>query len=321
MASGYKELEGIMSGSVEFKYNRDKLRKKIERVADRVPEVMVKMTGNTKGVKHMMAHLSYISRNGKVELETERGDVLVGKKEVTKLHSEWAKNNGKRTKNTRETVNLIFSMPKDTNAKKVKEAVRAFALKEFSEKYQYVFALHEDTDNPHVHLTIKTLGFDRKRFQVKKGDPQKWRVGFAKELRYLGVEAEATGRAERGVILKSIPQIIKHIREKGFTPKTDEKRVREMLKEIQEEQKKGRIKGKKWEESIVKKQSLVRGSWMGTAKELLKSGEKNDYKLAQNIISFVEKMPLIKTANHLIKEKLVKQVEHNKLTEKSSERE
>ena len=315
-----RDVEELMSGSVEFKHSKDHLRKKIERVAERSPEVMVKVTGHTKGVKHMLSHLDYISRNGKVELETERGDILKSKEEVRKLHSEWAKNNGKRTKNTRETSNIILSMPEETNPKKVKEAVREFAKKTFSENYQYVFALHEDTKNPHVHLTIKTLGFDRKRLQIKKGDPQKWREGFARELRYLGVEAEATGRAARGVILKGIPQVIKHIRERGFTPKTDEKRVKEMLEEIRKEQQGKALNKKDWEVSIAEKQSAVRKAWIGAAKSLAKTGREEDYKLAKSIVSFVEKMPVIKTANHLIKEKLVKQIEQNRGLSKGIDR-
>ena len=41
---------------------------------------------------------------------------------------------------------------------------------------------------------------------MKKGDPQIWREGFAKELRARGVEAEATPRATRGVVKKGIDQ-------------------------------------------------------------------------------------------------------------------
>ncbi len=43
---------------------------------------------------------------------------------------------------------------------------------------------------------------------MKKGDPQIWREGFAKELRARGVEAEATPRATRGVVKKALLQIV-----------------------------------------------------------------------------------------------------------------
>ena len=50
---------------------------------------------------------------------------------------------------------------------------------------------------PHVHLTIKNLGFDGKRLHVKKGLPQIWREHFACELERLGVAAEATPSIKR----------------------------------------------------------------------------------------------------------------------------
>ncbi|MBM7072426.1 relaxase/mobilization nuclease domain-containing protein [Shewanella sp. 202IG2-18] len=60
-----------------------------------------------------------------------------------------------------------------------KKAVRSFAKNTLTENHQYVFALHTDTDSPHVHLTVKNLGFDGKRLHVRKGLPQVWREQFA----------------------------------------------------------------------------------------------------------------------------------------------
>jgi hypothetical protein len=40
------------------------MRAKLERIVSRVPEVMVKITGRTKGVAHLKSHLAYITRNG-----------------------------------------------------------------------------------------------------------------------------------------------------------------------------------------------------------------------------------------------------------------
>jgi len=39
-------------------------------------EVMVKITGFGKGVSHVRSHLDYMSRNGKLELENDRGEVF-----------------------------------------------------------------------------------------------------------------------------------------------------------------------------------------------------------------------------------------------------
>lgn len=103
-------------------------------------------------------------------------------------------------------------MPKGIKKEDVHNGARAFAKKQFGLNHQYVFALHNDTDNPHVHLAVKNLGFDNKRLHVKKGDPQQWREAFAEELNTLGVEASATHRTVRGVIKKSTQQAINQIR-------------------------------------------------------------------------------------------------------------
>jgi hypothetical protein len=49
------------------------MRAKLERIVSRVPEVMVKITGRTKGVAHLKSHLAYITRNGELDAETEQG--------------------------------------------------------------------------------------------------------------------------------------------------------------------------------------------------------------------------------------------------------
>lgn len=313
MSQVFESLGDLLSGRVEIKSNRNNSsRSRMSNVSSRAPEVMVKVTGFTKGGKHMMSHLDYISRNGKVDIETETGEVLKGKNSVRAMQKDWVKRDGKRTENTRDTTNIILSMPKGTNPQSVKNAARRFAKDTFSENYQYVFALHEDTDSPHVHLTIKNFGFDRKRLQVKKGDPQIWREGFAKELRREGVEAEATSRSSRGVIKKGISQVIKHIRDKGFTPRVDEARVRDILEEIRQEQKGVKASPKEWEKKIVEKQTEVRKTWLGVARELLKTNNPEDSKLSNSILNFVNTMPPIKTVNHEVKEGLVQAIKQKK---------
>jgi hypothetical protein len=49
------------------------MRAKLERIVGRAPEVMVKITGRTKGVAHLKSHLAYITRNGELDAETEQG--------------------------------------------------------------------------------------------------------------------------------------------------------------------------------------------------------------------------------------------------------
>ena len=182
-------ISGLLSGDVRTKSNRIKGN---NRHLKKPPEVMVKVSGFGYNNTHTANHFDYVSRNGKLELEDETGLVYQGKNAIHQLAQDWNESDFQQRKRTRHSTHLILSMPYGTESKAVKKAVRAFANKRFSENHQYVFALHTDTDSPHVHLTIKNLGFDGKRFHVRKGLPQVWREQFAEELERLGVAAEAT---------------------------------------------------------------------------------------------------------------------------------
>ena len=50
------------------------IRERIEAtVVRRAPQVMVKVTGGGRGMKAIAAHFRYISKNGRLEIEDERG--------------------------------------------------------------------------------------------------------------------------------------------------------------------------------------------------------------------------------------------------------
>lgn len=294
-----QSLSRLLEGRVKTKANKTTdLKGKASRVANRASEVMVKVSGNTKGPAHVKAHLDYISRNGKLELENERGEILKGKDDVRAVHKEWTQDQGKRRANTRDTTNVVLSMPKGTNPKAVKDSARAFAKEQFGENHQYVFALHEDVDHPHVHISIKNLGYDGRRLHVKKGDPQIWREGFASELRKRGVDAEATPRASRGVVKKGVKQVIKHIRDKGITPEVDKAKIKEIVEEFKDVRAGKPAKPKPWEDKIKAKQQDVRKDWLSVAKELHGSEDKTDKKLSSDILDFVNTMPPMATERH-----------------------
>lgn len=297
-------IADLLEGLVKHKGNRAANRARARRVASRVPEVMVKITGNAKGADHVQSHLDYISRNGNLELEDEHGDVIKGKNEVRALAKDWAQDQGKRRKNTRDTTNIIMSMPAGTEPRDVKSAVRAFAKRQFGQNHQYVMALHTDTESPHVHLTVKSLGYDGRRLNVKKGDPQKWREAFATELERRGVEAEATPRATRGVIKKGVSQVVHHIREKGQTPQVDQAKFREIVEDFRDHRAGKAPQPWPWEERIKERQTYVRKAWLIAAKDLNQSRDPEDQELAKRIAAFVGSLPPMKTERHELQEKI-----------------
>jgi type IV secretory pathway VirD2 relaxase len=276
MALIESELGKALDSAVKRKANRTKkLRATAKRVTSGAPEVMVKITGFGKSGGHVKAHLEYITRNGKLELENDRGEIFSGKAEVKDFFKDWEKdfNDSKRHRNQRDTMHMVLSMPESTDPESVKNAVREFAKTTFGKNHEYVFALHTDEPHPHCHLSVKTLGFDGKRLNPKKADLQQWREGFAEKLRDQGVEAEATPRRSRGVVKKTEPSVIRHIEngDKTHKPRVSKVRaakIKEVAQEISAEAQGLPIPPKPWEEAIKNRQTKIRRAWMDAAEAL-----------------------------------------------------
>lgn len=280
MALIESELGKALSSSVKKKANatkklRSSHRAQAKRLTSGTSEVMVKVTGFAKGAAHVKAHLDYISRNGKVELENDRGELFTSKEEVKAYFKDWEKDFGdsKRHKAQRDTMSVILSMPASTDPEDVRQAARAFAKATFGKNHEYVFALHTDEPHPHCHVTVKCRGFDGRMLHVAKGDPQLWRETFAEKLRDIGVAAEATPRRARGVVKKAENQIIRHIErgDKTHEPrvsKVQAAKVKEAAQELTAEAKGLPIPAKPWEEAIKARQREIRCAWLAAADAL-----------------------------------------------------
>jgi hypothetical protein len=153
-------------------------------------------------------HLDYISRHGTLPLEMDGGEDLEGRKGMAVL-DEWdldiddfrcqaslAAVNGRKP--PKLIHKLMFSMPAGTPPNKVLSAVRNLAREQFWGQHRYAFALHTDEDHPHVHLVLKAVSEQGVRLNVRKATLRHWRSEFARNLRVLGVPANATERAVRG---------------------------------------------------------------------------------------------------------------------------
>src|SRR6202048_5485989 len=118
------------------------MRAKLERIVSRVPEVMVKITGRTKGVAHLKSHLAYITRNGELDAETEQGAAMTGRVGLKDLQQRWEDDAGLDDRRRRDgplSINIILSMPAGTECIAVQDSTRAFA---FGYNHDYVFVQH-----------------------------------------------------------------------------------------------------------------------------------------------------------------------------------
>lgn len=249
------------------------IRAQITRTTQKTPEVMVKITSKMVAGKGMVAianHLDYISRNGKVQLEDHEGRLLNSRADVKDIKNDWAQDISEVTKR-RETINVIFSMAKGTPAAEVKEAVSDYLKQEFGGKHEYVFALHTDTDNPHVHVCIKMASIKKrsKRLNPRKNDLQRWREGFAQSLRKVGITANATPRKTRGVTQQPLHQYQLHQSARQQRPvfrKCAKPNLEVHSKEIR--------------------------AWANIANVLAKSEDRTDRELAKDVIAFMASQPI-----------------------------
>ena len=249
------------------------IRERIEAtVVRRAPQVMVKVTGGGRGMKAIAAHFRYISKNGRLDIEDERGETMRGKDTLPDLTDDWRFGGtliediaepGQR----REAFNLMLSMPHGTDPLIVQRAAREFAKIELAD-HKYVMVLHDHQANPHIHISVRAESKHGKRLNPRKADLHRWRETFAERLREYGVEAEATRQATRG-------------RNRNYDP----------LWRIKARED-GRLRTS-W--PSIKSGPLARATradaveaWMQIGRALATSAEKGDRNLARSIASFVQ---------------------------------
>lgn len=274
---------------------KDDIRARLQRIARRAPEVMVKVTGRTRDPAHLAAHLTYITRNGDLPAEGRDGLPVQGRREVMELAWDWssaALMDSRRRANSPFSVALILSMPRGADPTRLRDAARAFAAAEFEDRFDYVFVLHTDQAHPHVHLTVRALGDRGDRLNPKKADLERWRQAFAEALRDRGVEAEATPRRCRGITRKAERGAVRRIRERHLAGLGGLGRVAaEKLKSAGHVAFGGPPQPTVWEERTARRQQAIRRLYLAQAKLLQASADHTDRKLGVEVEGFVRGMP------------------------------
>lgn len=193
----------------------------LRRTLNRVPEVMVKVTGGGRDPETAEAHIDYIDRKGELDVLTDEGEFLKGKDVSAFLVNDWKLDTiinmrnreaplpGEKDKRAKLVHNIVLSMPQGTPPQSVLAAAQHFARENFALSHRYAMVLHdpatdpkrdktESGKNPHVHLVVKAISETGTRLYIRKDTLQNWRDQFAQALRDHGVEANATPAAIRG---------------------------------------------------------------------------------------------------------------------------
>ncbi|MGH7025945.1 relaxase/mobilization nuclease domain-containing protein [Brevundimonas sp.] len=276
---------------------------RFERVARRVPEVMVKITGRTRDGAHLGAHLAYISRNGALALEESDGERLdrVG---VRDLADDWAAELAMEPRGRRDapvSLSVVLSMPMGTDAGRLHDAARAFAGEVFGGRFPYVFALHDEGRHPHVHLTVRMLGRDGERLNPRKADLQLWRERFAHALRERSIEAEATPRRARGVTRKPERTPVRKLRERfeaggGPAPRVLRDAVRDAAND--------EGGAEPWKAALRARRDRIVRALSAEAVRLGLSGDKDGRRKAETVVDFVKALPPVETRRDVIRRRL-----------------
>jgi hypothetical protein len=254
------------------------IRKRIEAtVVRRVPQVMVKVTGGGRGMQAIAAHLRYISKNGRLEIEDERGQTVRGKEALRELADDWRFGGSliEDISDRREAFNIMLSMPRGTDPLSVHWAAREFAKVELAD-HKVVMVLHDHQANPHVHISVRAESKHGKRLNPRKADLHRWRETFAQQLQERGIEAEATRQATRGNSRNHDPLWRIKAREDGRLRTT-------------------RASTKSGDRSKATRADAVE-AWTQLSRALSVSGDVADRHLARSIERFVCDMPYSRSA-------------------------
>jgi hypothetical protein len=277
----------------------------------RVPEVMVKASGGAKSTKGVAAHLEYIDRNGELEIETDEGITLEGDKAARELILQWDLESqeildrspyiGKPgRKPTKLVHNVIFSMPKGTDPKKLLAASKVFAREQFALKHRYALVLHTDQKHPHVHMVIRADGEQGERINIRKATLREWRREFARQLRAHGIAANATERAVRGRSGSSLKDSIYRPAARG-----ESRFLQERVGRVFEELRAAGLKPTPGRAKLVETRAEVRSGWLEAANVLAAAGQ---HDLADKVRGFVSRMPAPLTTDEQVASELVRQI-------------
>jgi hypothetical protein len=270
----------------------------IRRTVQRTPEVMVKVLGgNSNDLKAAARHFDYIGRKGELELETDDGERLQGRVGQSLLE-DWdldiddARRQGVlKATNGRKPPKLVhklmFSMPPRTPPGKVLAAVRNFAREEFALQHRYAFVLHTDEAHPHVHFVLKAVSEQGARLNIKKATLRHWRSEFARNLRLLGVSANATERAVRGEGRVNKLDGVFRTDQRGASTQ-----IRNRVERAAVELAKGDLRSELGRQVLLQTRKEVERGWRALSEILNSEGQQE---LAVDVRRFIEAMSVPRT--------------------------
>ena len=282
----------------------------VELTVRRAPEVVVKVLGRGRhDLAGARAHLRYLVCGGELDLQTDEGDRVGGEWGPDDILDRWDldleadRPEPDLKAHTRRQPPKLFhkvtlSMAAGTAPEKVLAAARNFAREEFALKHRYALVLHTDEPHPHVHLVIKSLGEDGERLRIDKARLRDWRRGFARQLRAVGVPANATERAVRGKRQSAKLDGIYR-----SAQRRDSRHLEAKVGGVWRDLRAGQFRSEEGRRLLVDTRKQVVEGWKAVGELLAASGHRE---LADGVRRFVSEMPPVRTDRELIAESLIR---------------
>ena len=192
------------------------------------PEAVVKVISYARGhrVKIMMDYVARTDKDEKepVEVENDMGAALKGEKDINQAFEAWKKDfdrakPGAKQK-SRHAVHVMLSAAcnsKTKDALKALNAAREVIREQIGNNgYEFISALHRDSDHAHVHFIIKCKNREpgKPKLRINPTDILKIRTAFADKLTELGIDHVATLRRDRPNIVERVKNGVEKLNKK-----------------------------------------------------------------------------------------------------------
>jgi hypothetical protein len=152
-----------------------------------------------------------------------------------------------------------------------------------------------------VHLVVKAVSEQGERLNVRKATLREWRRDFAANLRELGVEANATERAVRGVSTPRKSDAIYRAAKRGAST-----HYRERAQTVANEMRQGGVRPEAGLGTLLRTRQAVMTGWNAAADTLNAAGRHDDAALIRR---FAAHLPPVQTEKSWIATELRKSLD------------
>ncbi|MDP1875183.1 hypothetical protein [Phenylobacterium sp.] len=171
------------------------------RLLANAPQAVVVVPPALKTPPHLRDHLNYITRAGALTLRDESDLPLKGAKQIDEMIEDWRcadRLDSRRRINSPIARQFVLGGPPGASPQSVEAAAALHLGRLHGPGHPFVRVTHTDTNHPHVHAVVRVLGRDRRRLTLYHQDLAIYRESYARALRDVGVDADASPRWMRG---------------------------------------------------------------------------------------------------------------------------